>query len=577
MKKNKKQNINLIYNSYDDSDNDGLSDYEEVNIYGTDPYNPDTDGDGMSDGDEVKAGRNPKGPGMLRDLFVPHKGNNYKPHSLHPKRLAFHGVAALAIKAVVIFFVLIFPMEAWLTPDIQLQESEKIIKLTNDIRASLGVNVLKKNSLLTQAAFKKAEDMLLNQYFAHVGPDGKGLATWLKIVGYNYASAGENLAMGFANSEDVVNGWVRSSTHYANLVDPDFSEIGVGMASGPYKNNDTTFVAQYFGAPNVFLAVNQEEKEVLVIEEEKAKEEVGSEIFEEGMKESEETSKEVVAAENVKTTENVEAEVIQRELSQPKIISPKDKYLTNKKEIELNIFAPEAKIVDIYDNNEKILTLDNIEYEYVSINLEFEEGTHVLKVESRRGDKSVFSANYVITVDLSAPIIDQKQTKLTLSQADGQDSIIIRAEAVLSADTERAEVNFGNYKITLSPENGNINKWIGHTMIFNEDEDQISNPVVLANLTASDFAGNEITQDINWENIIPTKPSLLSQYLFIRSNQPKVLAPIFSISSWYFKIILVILSISLLFNIFIEIKRQHPHIILPAIGLASLLLALIMF
>lgn len=54
-------NPNLI-----DSDFDGLSDYEEVYIYGTDPLNPDTDGDSYSDGDEVKNGYNPKGQGKLQ-------------------------------------------------------------------------------------------------------------------------------------------------------------------------------------------------------------------------------------------------------------------------------------------------------------------------------------------------------------------------------------------------------------------------------------------------------------------------------------------------------------------------------
>ncbi|MCF7860138.1 thrombospondin type 3 repeat-containing protein [Patescibacteria group bacterium] len=53
--------INLI-----DSDFDGLSDYEEVRVYGTNPLNPDTDGDGYTDGDEVKNGYNPNGEGILQ-------------------------------------------------------------------------------------------------------------------------------------------------------------------------------------------------------------------------------------------------------------------------------------------------------------------------------------------------------------------------------------------------------------------------------------------------------------------------------------------------------------------------------
>ncbi|MFA5248384.1 MAG: hypothetical protein WC415_04015, partial [Patescibacteria group bacterium] len=73
-----------------DRDHDGLSDWEEINIYGTDPDDADTDDDGMDDGEEVFLGRNPNGPGSLKDFFIPHKGNNYHPHSLHPNRIIFH-------------------------------------------------------------------------------------------------------------------------------------------------------------------------------------------------------------------------------------------------------------------------------------------------------------------------------------------------------------------------------------------------------------------------------------------------------------------------------------------------------
>jgi hypothetical protein len=67
-------------NPYDqDTDHDGLGDYQEVNVYKTNPLNQDTDCDGISDGAEVKMGRNPKGRGMLKDLFIPNKCNNYRP------------------------------------------------------------------------------------------------------------------------------------------------------------------------------------------------------------------------------------------------------------------------------------------------------------------------------------------------------------------------------------------------------------------------------------------------------------------------------------------------------------------
>jgi hypothetical protein len=88
-----------------DSDNDGLTD-EVERLIGTDPFNPDTDGDGMNDADEIRAGRNPLGPGNFRDWFVPHAGNNYHPHALHPKRVMFYAVSAVAMKVLVVLFVL---------------------------------------------------------------------------------------------------------------------------------------------------------------------------------------------------------------------------------------------------------------------------------------------------------------------------------------------------------------------------------------------------------------------------------------------------------------------------------------
>jgi uncharacterized protein YkwD len=233
-----------------DSDQDGLSDWEERNIYGTDPNDADTDDDGMEDGEEVLKGRNPNGPGSLKDFFIPHKGNNYHPHSLRPKRIIFHAASAIAIKAVVIVFAVFFPLSAWLTPDIALEQGRKIIELTNNIRKNLNLSVLKENQKLNQAAAAKAQDMLLKEYFAHVSPENIGLNYFFSQANYKYAVAGENLAVGFATPEEVVAAWQKSPTHYANIIDKDFSEIGVGLSEGKFKGTDTTLVAQYFGAPD---------------------------------------------------------------------------------------------------------------------------------------------------------------------------------------------------------------------------------------------------------------------------------------------------------------------------------------
>ncbi|MDD5341488.1 MAG: CAP domain-containing protein [Patescibacteria group bacterium] len=196
----------------------------------------------------TKAKNDKKIYGRLKNLFVSHEGNNYHPHILKHKRLLFHSVSAIALKALLLIGVVLIPVSAYLTPDVSSEQSKKIIVLTNEVRKNAGIKLLTENKLLDEAALAKAQDMLVAQYFAHISPQGLGLDYFLKQINYKYATAGENLAMGFSGADDVVNAWTRSKTHYANIIDPDFSEIGVGMVSGDYKNFNTTFVAQFFGA-----------------------------------------------------------------------------------------------------------------------------------------------------------------------------------------------------------------------------------------------------------------------------------------------------------------------------------------
>jgi hypothetical protein len=246
MKKDKEKKNFLL-----DSDRDGLSDKLEERI-GTDPHKADTDEDSVSDFEEICRNSNPRGEGNLSNLFIPSKDNNYQPRILQPKRVFFWLGSSLIIEVIIIIFVLLFPLIVWLTPDLMREESAKIIDLTNQLRVRQGVSNLKTSELLAQAAYQKAEDMLYQQYFSHIGPNQKKAGDWASQNGYQYLVIGENLAMGFAGSEEVVNAWVKSPTHYANLIDPLYQEIGVGMVSGPFQGQDTTLVAQFFARPTKF-------------------------------------------------------------------------------------------------------------------------------------------------------------------------------------------------------------------------------------------------------------------------------------------------------------------------------------
>lgn len=563
-----------------DTDHDELGDYQEVKIFHTDPLNPDTDCDGKSDGQEVKMGRNPRGRGKLQDLFIPNKCNDYRPRALHPKRLAFHAGAAVAIKILMVAFALSFPVQAWLSPDILREEAKQIIELTNNIRSSLSLNILQENTKLSAAALNKAQDMMINQYFAHIGPDNRALRHWLYDAGYNFSVAGENLALGFSSAPAVVDAWVASKTHYANLVDPDFTEIGVGVVSGDYKGYDTTLIAQYFGQPVVAAVteVSKEKSSTVVPLDYNAKIE-SQDIVEPN---TEATSTLPEAPEDLSLVQPLEnTEVLSNQaklvpLAAPVILSPQDGSFSQNSLNILKISAPLAEKIIIVDN-EKELISQELTGDTVDVSLNLAEGQHDLLIYSIRGGEKVVSSRYSLTIDQTPPIIDQSRTSILVNQPTGQKNLVVKATAYLSDDTKEVQVNFADYKIDLLRDYSEENKWSGHLIISDKDYDDIFNPVVMASLSAVDQTGNKLTQDISWQDIRPVKSSIIGQYMFLKNNPTPSIKPIFDFTGTYYKIILAIAVLALLLNVFIEIRKQHYPTIVSTLGLIFLMAILTIF
>ena len=127
--------------------------------------------------------------------------------------------------------------------------SSALVLGTNEFRATNNEIGLTESSLLTLAAQMKADDMAKKSYFSHVAPNGDMPWVWFNKVGYQYRYAGENLAVDFTESEDVTAGWINSAKHKANLLNINFTELGIGIATGTYEGHETTFVVQFFGSP----------------------------------------------------------------------------------------------------------------------------------------------------------------------------------------------------------------------------------------------------------------------------------------------------------------------------------------
>lgn len=182
----------------------------------------------------------------LHRSVVPSKGNDHHPHLLRRE-------VVVAVLAFAVF------VEAFMLTDgfLFLRDSKNLASvlpgvvaaLTNDARKEEALPVLIPNPILAKGAQLKAQDMAEKEYFSHTGPDGSLPWKWFAAAGYEYEYAGENLAVNFTDSDEVVDAWLESPTHRANIMKASFTEIGIGMATGTYKGRETVFVVQFFGKP----------------------------------------------------------------------------------------------------------------------------------------------------------------------------------------------------------------------------------------------------------------------------------------------------------------------------------------
>ena len=98
--------------------------------------------------------------------------------------------------------------------------------MVNEERRAAGLSELTVNTAVEAAANVRAEE--LEELFEHTRPDGSGCFTALVEAGVSYSTAGENIAYGYTSPEAVMEGWMNSTGHRANILTPEFTSIGVG-------------------------------------------------------------------------------------------------------------------------------------------------------------------------------------------------------------------------------------------------------------------------------------------------------------------------------------------------------------
>ncbi|MBI3305680.1 CAP domain-containing protein [Candidatus Nomurabacteria bacterium] len=157
---------------------------------------------------------------------------------------------------------LLFPFKIFASeanPLVSVTPSALVI-LTNEERAKNNLTPLLYSDLLQKAAQMKADDMAARGYFSHTTPDGEAPWYFFNRAGYQYRHAGENLAVNFFDSKEVAEAWMNSPTHRANVLKKNFTQIGIGVASGVFEGKNTVFVAEFFGTPLLQAKIDSTEK-----------------------------------------------------------------------------------------------------------------------------------------------------------------------------------------------------------------------------------------------------------------------------------------------------------------------------
>jgi len=130
--------------------------------------------------------------------------------------------------------------------------TSEVLRLTNLFRQQNGLQPLTLNSKLTAAAQTHSQNMGNLDFFSHTGADGSSFSQRVSASGYTWSATGENIAAGHTTPDAVVNGWINSPGHRANILDANYRDIGIGYF---YLANDTgnvnwqSYWTQKFGKP----------------------------------------------------------------------------------------------------------------------------------------------------------------------------------------------------------------------------------------------------------------------------------------------------------------------------------------
>jgi len=181
----------------------------------------------------------------LKHWLIPGRHNKFHPHIMRPIGLL---IVLTVLVAIPIIYNAVsvnkFQVLGYAT-NITIND---LSQLTNEKRVENGLPALQLNTKLNSAAFAKAQDMINNNYWAHVSPNGTEPWYFITQSGYPYTTAGENLAKGFYTSSGVVNAWMNSQSHKDNIINTNYKDVGYAVLDGVLLGDELTLVVAMYGS-----------------------------------------------------------------------------------------------------------------------------------------------------------------------------------------------------------------------------------------------------------------------------------------------------------------------------------------
>jgi hypothetical protein len=176
----------------------------------------------------------------LKYLFIASEENDYEPWIMKP--------TALAVIIIIIWVLRIFGPTAITFAQSSIDANDLMNRI-NQERVQRFLPALITDARLTRAAVIKSNDMINRSFFAHVNPDGNYIWPTIEAQGYTpYLTLGENLAMDFSTASAVVQAWMSSATHRANIVNTKFEDQGMGSVFGSFTpGHKSILITNAFG------------------------------------------------------------------------------------------------------------------------------------------------------------------------------------------------------------------------------------------------------------------------------------------------------------------------------------------